>query len=295
VDFFSKSNSFNQLNFLLLGYIDVIIRCLFVRKQKKFTVQGLYCVQLYESGFINVLKAVLKAVLITTFRCMISSELRVLFYQLAHALMRERMLNLAKIRTITYKYLLFGIPIFFQFIYYSKRNIMITKENNKTCHNRNTEKCKIAANISFIDKDSKRKTIDVHLPTTSIYTNIQVRAHKFMADETPEYGGEDQAPDPFDYIVAGMASCTAITIRQYAEKHNIPLKDIDISTQFRIVEPEDNPSPDDTAFRPDQMIKYIKLHGDLTQEQIDELMKISVSPAHKMLEDGVQIFTFNDN
>ena len=168
-----------------------------------------------------------------------------------------------------------------------------TKESNQTCDIENTEKCKMPAHISVIAKDPNRKTINIHLPKASIYTHMQVRSHHFMADETPEYGGEDQAPDPFDYIVAGMASCTAITIRQYAEKQNIPLEDIDISTQYRSVKPEDNPNADDAAFRPNQMIKYIKLYGDLSQAQIDELISISVSPAHKMLENGVQIFTVN--
>ena len=174
----------------------------------------------------------------------------------------------------------------------TKRN---SKESNKASPIENTVKSKMATFTSVIDKDANRKTIDVHLPTASIYTTMQVRTHKFMADETAEYGGEDRASDPFDYIVAGMSSCTAITIRQYAEKHNIPLKNIDISTQYHRVKPEDNPNPDDTAFRPNQMIKYIKLTGDLTQEEIDELMKISVSPGHKMIEDGVQIFTVKDN
>ncbi len=53
--------------------------------------------------------------------------------------------------------------------------------------------------------------------------------------------------------------------------------------------------PNNPAFRPHQMIKYIKLYGDLTPKQTEELMEISVSPGHKMIEDGVQIFTFKDN
>lgn len=166
-----------------------------------------------------------------------------------------------------------------------------SKENNQTCHTDSVEKYKGLATISFIDKDPNRKTIEAHAAKGSIRTNLKVRTHKFMADEIAKHGGEDKAPDPFDYIVAGMASCTAITIRQYAEKHNIPLEDIEISTQYRRVNPEDNPNPDDSAFRPNQMIKYIKLHGDLTQEQTDVLMKVSVSPGHKMIRDGVQLFT----
>jgi uncharacterized OsmC-like protein len=170
-----------------------------------------------------------------------------------------------------------------------------SKINSKMCHIENSTKREKINDTSYIDKNPDLKTIDTKLPAGSIYTHMQVRDHKFRADETPEYGGKDQAPDPFDYIIAGMASCTAITIRQYAEKHDMPLEDVEISTQYRIAFPEDNPRPNNPAFRPNQMIKYIKLHGDLTPEQTEELLEISVSPAHKMIEDGAQIFTCKDN
>ena len=72
------------------------------------------------------------------------------------------------------------------------------------------------------------------------------------------------------------------------------LEDVEISTQYRYISTEGIPHPSDPEFRHHQMIKHIKLHGDLTPEQIEELLKISVSPAHKMIEDGVQVFTFRD-
>ena len=42
--------------------------------------------------------------------------------------------------------------------------------------------------------------------------------HLFTADEPLEQGGQDTAPAPDELLEAALASCTAITLRMYAEK-----------------------------------------------------------------------------
>lgn len=40
--------------------------------------------------------------------------------------------------------------------------------------------------------------------------------------------GSDIAPSPYDYIKTALASCTAITIRMYAQRKNLPMQSIKV-------------------------------------------------------------------
>jgi putative redox protein len=57
---------------------------------------------------------------------------------------------------------------------------------------------------------------------TQAATPFQVRivasGHDLLADEPPDNGGTNAGPNPFDYVLAGLAACTAITLRMYAER-----------------------------------------------------------------------------
>jgi putative redox protein len=49
--------------------------------------------------------------------------------------------------------------------------------------------------------------------------HIQVGKHGLIADEPPAAGGHDTGPTPFGLVLAGLAGCTGITLRMYAERH----------------------------------------------------------------------------
>ena len=48
--------------------------------------------------------------------------------------------------------------------------------------------------------------------------DIQTGRHRLVADEPTFAGGQDAGPAPYDYVLAGLGACTAITLRMYAEK-----------------------------------------------------------------------------
>jgi putative redox protein len=48
--------------------------------------------------------------------------------------------------------------------------------------------------------------------------------HQFFADEPVSAGGLDSGPAPYDLVSAGLAACTAMTMRLYAERKGIPLE-----------------------------------------------------------------------
>lgn len=44
--------------------------------------------------------------------------------------------------------------------------------------------------------------------------DVSIRQFQFTADEPPPLGGDDAGPAPFEWILAGLGSCKAITLKE---------------------------------------------------------------------------------
>jgi putative redox protein len=53
---------------------------------------------------------------------------------------------------------------------------------------------------------------------TNYLHRIRVGQYDMATDEPQSLGGQGQGPAPYDYYLASLAACTAITLRMYAEK-----------------------------------------------------------------------------
>ena len=62
-------------------------------------------------------------------------------------------------------------------------------------------------------------------------TYMTVGRHEILGDEPETLGGGDVGPPPFAYLLAGLVSCTSVTVRMYAEKHAIPLQRIEVNAK----------------------------------------------------------------
>jgi putative redox protein len=101
-----------------------------------------------------------------------------------------------------------------------------------------------------------------------------------VADEPIAEGGEDAGPSPFEYLAAGLASCTAITLRMYAQRKNWPLENAEVQVSVER-------SSDSTRFA-----RQIDLIGPLLPEQRQRLLEIANHcPVHKALSGKIEITT----
>ena len=48
--------------------------------------------------------------------------------------------------------------------------------------------------------------------------DIAAGGHALTGDESKEHGGGGTGPSPFDLVLSGLAACTLITLRMYAER-----------------------------------------------------------------------------
>jgi putative redox protein len=104
-------------------------------------------------------------------------------------------------------------------------------------------------------------------------TRLTARTHHLLADEPPEVGGSDAGPRPGDFIRMALASCTAITLRMYADRKSWPVEKIRVKVSNA---PFDGKK---TVFHTE-----IEIHGPITEEQRERLLQIArLCPVHKML------------
>lgn len=106
---------------------------------------------------------------------------------------------------------------------------------------------------------------------------------RFVADEPVTHGGLDLGPTPHDLVAAGLAACTAQTLRLYAKRKGIPLGAVHVAVaHHRSAE----------ATPHDSFTRVITLAGGLDADQRARLLQIAeMCPVHRMLTAGSAIST----
>ncbi|WP_219226270.1 OsmC family protein [Pedobacter antarcticus] len=112
-------------------------------------------------------------------------------------------------------------------------------------------------------------------------TKIYAGGHLVYADEPEDKGGTNEAMPPGSLLLASLGSCTAITMRMYADRKEYPLTSIRIQLSISAEEKMDAST---------RIIRKIEMEGELTQEQRSRLMQIADKcPIHKILSNPITI------
>jgi putative redox protein len=126
-------------------------------------------------------------------------------------------------------------------------------------------------------------TAITELDQSKYKTKIFAGGHFIYADEPEELGGTDEGMTPGALLFASLGSCTAITIRMYADRKEIPLTSIKIALSI---------SPENKMDKSTTITRKIELMGDLDDQQRQRLMQIADKcPIHKMLTNPIKIET----
>jgi len=119
-----------------------------------------------------------------------------------------------------------------------------------------------------------------HIGTTNFATTIRIGERTIVSDEPTALGGQDAGPAPYDLLLAALGSCTAITLRMYAERKDWRLTAVDIELHHA---KQDKRS---------QITRSIHLSGDLSEEQRTRLAEIAErTPVTLTLKEGADIAT----
>jgi putative redox protein len=67
---------------------------------------------------------------------------------------------------------------------------------------------------------------------TDYQVDVRVGRHRIGVDEPASHGGGDSGPTPIGLLISAVGSCTAITLRMYAERKGWPLEDIRVHVAY---------------------------------------------------------------
>ena len=104
---------------------------------------------------------------------------------------------------------------------------------------------------------------------------IQARSHHLLADEPREAGGGDDGPTPYELLLAALGTCTAITLKLYAQRKGWPLESVEVRLRHDRIHARDCADCETKETYLDRIQKELLLQGDLSEEQRARLAEIA--------------------
>lgn len=121
---------------------------------------------------------------------------------------------------------------------------------------------------------------------------ITVGPHDLIADEPVEVGGLDSGPSPYDLLLASLGACTAMTLRMYADRKELPLDGVSVRLQHSKIHAADCETCDTAHGAVDRIDRVVTLHGELDGAQRARLREIADKcPVHRTLKSEIDIRT----
>ena len=123
--------------------------------------------------------------------------------------------------------------------------------------------------------DTRGNQVFVRLSGEKYTTEVMTPNHHLIADEPTEVGGADLGPNPYDLLMASLGSCTAMTLKMYAERKKWPLEQVSVFLNHEKVHLADSENPENSSAKVSQFTRIIEIEGDLDAEQRQRLLEIS--------------------
>jgi putative redox protein len=122
---------------------------------------------------------------------------------------------------------------------------------------------------------------------------IRAGRHELRADEPASMpGGLDTGPSPYDYLLAALGACTAMTLRLYADHKQLPLEHVEVRLQHQKIHETDCEDYETSEGMLDQIERSLVIAGALDDAQRQRLLEIADKcPVHRTLTGEVKIRT----
>ena len=123
------------------------------------------------------------------------------------------------------------------------------------------------------------KEVASYRPTATFAAHLskeQVRVvmgkHELISDHPVALGGDDAGPSPGKLLAAALASCTAVHVARLALRKGYPLEGVEVTVEFEIGHDRLEDKPVHTAVFMDNMRSRVEIKGDLSEEQLADLV-----------------------
>ena len=137
-----------------------------------------------------------------------------------------------------------------------------------------------------------RDAVVVTIGRDHFASEIAAHGHKLLADEPVALGGRDAGPTPYDLLLSALGSCTAITLRIYADRKSWNLDRVAVTLRHGRIHASDCQDCETKGGKIDSIERDILLEGDLDDEQRARLLDIAEKcPVHRTLTSEIRIAT----
>ena len=142
------------------------------------------------------------------------------------------------------------------------------------------------------DRTDAGQWVQARAGASGFRIELETRGHRLTADEPLPLGGTDAGPTPYELLLAALGSCSAMTIRMYADRKGWPLEEVVVLLrQGRPHEPDCESCATD-AVGVGRIERRVELTGPLSAEQRARLLQIADRcPVKQTLERGISIET----
>ena len=116
--------------------------------------------------------------------------------------------------------------------------------------------------------------------------------HVLPADEPVAVGGTDTGPGPYQYLLAALGTCTAMTLRMYARQKKWPLEKVTVRLTHAKIHAVDCAECETKEGKIDRIQRSLELEGPLDAAQRQRLLEIADRcPVHRTLTSQIVIET----
>ncbi len=139
---------------------------------------------------------------------------------------------------------------------------------------------------------TKHQVVADLLAEDGLTTQMRVGDHYLTADEPSEVGGSNFGPTPYGYVSAGLAACTAMTLRMYADRKGWDLQEVEVHVNYDKKYHDDCKDCESSSAKIDTFEREIRLEGNLDEGQRQRMMEIADKcPVHRTLHAEVRVIS----
>jgi putative redox protein len=131
-----------------------------------------------------------------------------------------------------------------------------------------------------MDEIAKARWASAVIGREQYKTDLILDSHTLTGDEPLDKGGKDLGPAPGDLLRLSLASCTAITLRMYADRKAMDVEKIEVKVTSETVNTK-------TIFH-----RQVMITGNIDDKQRKRMLQIAnACPIHKTLTNPIEVLT----
>jgi len=159
-------------------------------------------------------------------------------------------------------------------------------------HSRTPQPRTVAIVLEHEMSELKTFPVTVQIGATGFATEISSGKHSLRADEPESVGGTDTGPTPYDLLLSALGTCTAMTLRMYADRKGWPLTGATVELHHDRVHARDCAECETETGYISRITKRVSLSGNLDNTQRKRLLEIADRcPVHRTLTSEILVST----